>query len=572
MISAFKNLKIRHKIVFLLGVYSLSIVLVVAFVLTQQFNQSLKERIFLQLSSIRTLKEKQVERLLATHLDEIEMLLNNIGNDDYLDALADDKLIHIDSIVVGGTRKAPFPYNRDSVWITDISAQQNDGKVHLAYTVPEDELYYIFYLTPNRLQDILFERTGMGNTGESYIVGDDSYLRTISRFLPDSMPTTIYGHTKAVLNARKKGEGILICNDYRGIEVLSSHGIFNYHGLEWIILSEIDEQEAMLPLAEMHKRVFIITLIIMLVVLVASYAITSVVVNPILKISQIITRIAKGERTQPVQKNSNDEIGALYATLNDFMGVVNRIITFADHISHGQFGDDMPQRGKNDDLVIALNNMKNQLIELKANERLLLLKSQRQLMAGEEKERARLARELHDSIGPLLTNLKLSVQQKQVEGAEDIKRQILHIIDEVRKISFNLMPSVLRDFGLIEAVRNYLQLQFKHTSTKISFMDSREGEANISMELSLNIYRIIQEAVHNIIKYAQASEVKLSITEFENQIHIFISDNGTGFDPQTIKKGNGLLNMQERARMFNGHFELQSDNSGTTIEVEFTTT
>ncbi len=569
MLKRFRNLKIRYKIALLLGTFTVSIILIVAFILTQQFKSALKERIFLQLTSIRTLKSLQVERLLESHIDEIETLLKNLDNAAYLNALADDKFIHIDSIIIGEVFDAPVDYHRDSIIIQDLSASQNDMLIHLAYYVPYEDAAYVFYLTPGRLQDILFERTGMGNSGETYIVGHDKTMRTPSRFFVDSIPSQIPVNTLAVKNAIAKQEGTLLCNDYRNISVLSSHATFNYHGLSWIILSEMDESEAMLPVKKMTKRAYLVTFFIMILVFAISFLVANYIVKPLLDVKAVITRIAKGERTTLIHVKRKDEIGDLFGTINGFMSAIESIIHFANEISNGKFGADMPVRSEQDELVNALNNMKNQLIQLKENERLLLLKNQRQLVAGEEQERARLSRELHDSIGPLLTNIKLSVQQKPSNDADDLKQQIVHIIEEVRKISFNLMPAVLRDFGLIEAVRNYLKIQFKQTSIQVDFRESKEVDQAIHHELALNIYRIIQEATHNIIKYANATLVRLSITQFENQIAIFISDNGNGFNPVTVEKGNGLINMKERVKMFNGLWDIHSNENGTSIEVEF---
>lgn len=574
IIRSIRNLKIRYKIAFILNVFSILIIGIVSVVHTLQFKEALQDRIFLQLTSIRHLKTIQISNLLDNHLHEIERMLDHIDNEAYLDALAEDEFVHIDSIVIANDEAETHPYTRDSVTIIDISEQIQDGKIHLEYSVQDSNVLYLFYSTPRKIQQILFERTGMGATGETYIVGADRYLRTVSRFFPDSIPSQLASTTDAVSFAFSEGEeGSRIHLDYRGKEVLSSYAPFYYKGLKWVILSEIDKVEALEPMRQMEQRIYGLAVLIFMVVFLVSNFLAQLIVKPILKVQMVLHKISLGEKTEVEKWKGKDEIGDLFNTLETVVQVSDHIIVFANHIAQGTFDKDMSMRGEKDELVEALNNMKYQLIDLKERERTLILKNQRQLVAGEEKERTRLSRELHDSIGPLLTNLKLMVEQSKSTGkdAPEITALIRHIIEEVRKISVNLMPSVLKDFGLVPAVENFLKLQFSASPIKITFQSSAENENTMPHEIALNIFRIIQEAMNNAIKYSEATEIQLSVTEFENQVNVFIHDNGKGFDPHTVRMGNGLINMKERVNMFNGHWELHSNTNGTTIELEILT-
>lgn len=574
IIRSIRNLKIRYKIAFILNVFSILIIGIVSVVHTLQFKEALQDRIFLQLTSIRHLKTIQISNLLDNHLHEIERMLDHIDNEAYLDALAEDEFVHIDSIVIANDEAETHPYTRDSVTIIDISEQIQDGKIHLEYSVQDSNVLYLFYSTPRKIQQILFERTGMGATGETYIVGADRYLRTVSRFFPDSIPSQLASTTDAVSFAFSEGEeGSRIHLDYRGKEVLSSYAPFYYKGLKWVILSEIDKVEALEPMRQMEQRIYGLAVLIFMVVFLVSNFLAQLIVKPILKVQMVLHKISLGEKTEVEKWKGKDEIGDLFNTLETVVQVSDHIIVFANHIAQGTFDKDMSMRGEKDELVEALNNMKYQLIDLKERERTLILKNQRQLVAGEEKERTRLSRELHDSIGPLLTNLKLMVEQSKStsKDAPEITALIRHIIEEVRKISVNLMPSVLKDFGLVPAVENFLKLQFSASPIKITFQSSAENENTMPHEIALNIFRIIQEAMNNAIKYSEATEIQLSVTEFENQVNVFIHDNGKGFDPHTVRMGNGLINMKERVNMFNGHWELHSNTNGTTIELEILT-
>ncbi|MCU4162965.1 sensor histidine kinase [Carboxylicivirga caseinilyticus] len=570
MIKRIRNLSIRFKIALLLSSFALLIISLVSVVLAQQFKNALQDRILLQLSSIRHLKTIQIERILSSHVQEINTMLSHINNSEYLDALAADRFIHIDSIIINHELKELNNWKNDTILIEDISPQINDGKLHLAYHTSHNNLIYTFYSTPQAIQNVLFERTGMGESGETYIVGSDGYLRSQSRFWIDTLPTQIYSKTQAFNLSLKVREGTTRHTDYRNIEVFSSFSSFSYHGLHWVILSEIDVKEALLPLKDMEHRIYIISAIIAIGILILSNFLAWYIVHPVIKVEKALTKISKGEKTNIPRYRNKDEIGSLFSTLALLITNTEQIIDFANHIANSQFNRTMVLRSNNDRLVNSLNYMKDQLIEIQERERQLQNKSQRLLMAGEEAERDRLSKELHDSVGPLLTNLKLIISQNDAPK-EVIAQRVQNIIEEVRKISVNLMPSVLKDFGLTAAVQSFIDQLPMSDTCHISYIYDKDEESTIPLNIALNAFRIIQESVNNALKHANATEIKLSITEFTNQVNIFIADNGTGFEPNKVSLGNGLMNIKERVQLFNGHMEIISGNDGTTIEVEFET-
>lgn len=570
MLKKLQNLRIRFKIALLLNTFALVIITLVTVVLAQQFKSALQERILLQLSSIRQLKTVQIKKVLDNHVHEIETMLTHLEDSAYLDALAADQFIHIDSIIINYELMEESEKTLNSIQINDISSDIQDGKIHLAYHVPNNQLVYTFFSTPLSIQNILFERTGMGETGETYIIGQDGYLRSQSRFLTDSLPTTIKSMTAAYYTALSDGQGVTQHLDYRQVPVFSSFSTFTYLDLKWVILSEIDVEEALLPLKAMEQRIYLISAFIAIAIFLISPLLAWYIVNPVIKVKRALTLISKGEKTNIPYYHSKDEIGELFKTLESFITTSEEIIDFANHIANGELNETMIMRGSNDRLVSSLNNMKNQLIQIQDRERQLQIKSQRLLMAGEEKERGRISKELHDSIGPLLTNLKLLVTQEDI-NSKALGNRVQAIIEEVRKISVNLMPSVLKDFGLVAAVQSFLALLPASDANRISFSFDREEGSNIPLDISLNAFRIIQESINNALKHAEASEIKLSITEFINQINIFIADNGVGFNVDNVPLGNGLLNIKERVHIFNGLLNIASGKNGTTIEIEFET-
>ncbi|TLX73061.1 HAMP domain-containing protein [Labilibacter sediminis] len=570
MLKRIRNLSIRSKIALMLNTFALFIIASISVVLAQQFKGALQDRIMLQLSSIRHLKTIQIQKILDGHIREINTMLTHIDDSDYLDALAMDQLVHIDSIVINHELSEQIVLENDSILIEDISAEINDARLHLVYHLAHQKLIYSFYSSPQSIQNVLYERTGMGESGETYIVGEDGYLRTQSRFLIDTIPTLINSKTEAFIATQNKNNGVIRHLDYRGIEVFSSYASFHYHGLKWVILSEIDVDEALLPLKVMERRIYIISALIAIVIFLLSSGLAWYIVNPVLKVQKALHHISRGEKTTIPQYHPKDEIGNLFTTLESLIHNTEEIIGFANHIAAGNLNQSMVPRSSDDRLVGSLNNMKDQLVEIQERERQVQARSQRLLMAGEEKERSRLSKELHDSIGPLLTNLKLLLLQDDTEKSM-VQERVQYLIEEVRKISVNLMPSVLKDFGLTAATQSFIDLLPKTDAYQISFSFDRDQHSKIPLDLALNAFRIIQESINNAIKHAKASEIKLSITEFVDQVNIYIADNGVGFDKDNVSFGNGLINIKERVHMFNGHLDITSDRNGTVIEIEFET-
>jgi signal transduction histidine kinase len=201
------------------------------------------------------------------------------------------------------------------------------------------------------------------------------------------------------------------------------------------------------------------------------------------------------------------------------------------------------------------------------------------LMEGQENERKRLALDLHDGIGQMLTGLRLHSEkvksfnfasQKQAKSFEELQNLIQETIETTRTVSFNLAPSVLSDFGVIPAIRILAEKVTKMSEITIDFQEIRLPRLNEGIETCL--YRITQEAIHNAVKYSKSSLITIQLFNNERVVELIISDNGKGFDLSAVRKtlgGSGLKNMQARAELLNGSFKIQSKvGKGTNIKVE----
>ncbi|NOQ70917.1 MAG: sensor histidine kinase [Crocinitomix sp.] len=196
---------------------------------------------------------------------------------------------------------------------------------------------------------------------------------------------------------------------------------------------------------------------------------------------------------------------------------------------------------------------------------------------SQEAERNRIAKELHDEIGAMLTTTKLYAGQinPQLSNTKlnvvTDKMNLLFddMIQNTRRISQDLRPVILEKLGLIEGIENLigtinetgkLTVVFKQTTIQIS-----------DKQMELNVYRIIQELLNNALKHAEASEVEISLVTVEDINKLHYRDNGKGIDHIKLRQkiGIGLKNMESRVSILNGTLHFNPVNKGTEIEIEF---
>lgn len=231
---------------------------------------------------------------------------------------------------------------------------------------------------------------------------------------------------------------------------------------------------------------------------------------------------------------------------------------------------------------IALANA--QLYEnLLSREKEMEMLSGARVMAQEE-ERRRIAREIHDSLGQMLTAIKFNVEiLEDAAGLQleddrkrmvDIKSLLDNAMAEAREISYNLMPSVLVDFGLVPALQ-FLAEQFSKSNELTVEVHTNGVESRLDPSIEVGLFRIAQEALNNIAKHADAHQINVQLIGDSNSIKLIIEDDGKGFhtsrfEPRSGQRhGMGLVSMRERAASFNGVLVLDSrPGHGTEIIVE----
>jgi signal transduction histidine kinase len=199
----------------------------------------------------------------------------------------------------------------------------------------------------------------------------------------------------------------------------------------------------------------------------------------------------------------------------------------------------------------------------------------RQLIQAQERERKRIASELHDGLAQTIGVVKYRIEDSVAslarlypdidlsifDGAVD---EIKHLVEEVRRISGNLSPSMLEDFG-IQVALEWLCKEFKNQNRGLEVNCSmRIGEGDTPELVKVAIYRVVQEALNNITKHSSATKVEASLEQSNNVVELVISDNGCGFELKETqrgydgKSGHGLRNMRERVEATGGTFDLKS--------------
>jgi two-component system, NarL family, sensor kinase len=196
------------------------------------------------------------------------------------------------------------------------------------------------------------------------------------------------------------------------------------------------------------------------------------------------------------------------------------------------------------------------------------------LIEGEEKERKRIAQELHDGLNGDLSAIKYRLTTFEESGLSAIDTEnlnkVINMIDDscaqVRNISHNLMPSSILEYGLIETIREYCLKINTHEHFHIDFQFFG-NYLSLSKKTETVIYRIIQELVTNILKHSKATEALIQFNYREDELFITVEDNGIGFDKNVISKGIGHQNIQTRIDFLNAQINVDSSSTGTSYTI-----
>jgi PAS domain S-box-containing protein len=668
---------------------------------------ALVESTYNQLNSLRTMEQKKVESFFRDRIqelsvfsgsDDIKLLLNDFEKNDKSPSIVTldygasfrDRFVNSDKyfnslFLIHSSGKYYKLYSSisaktkaDSISLTDMEMTLRNVQKSKKPVVMEVKNHYddlpsvyiglpVFYnndslnvgcliceLNTKALNDIIFTDSPencYGQTCESYLVSNDSIVLSNSKFNNNSVYKTKIT-SDAFLKASKGVIGNIECVDYRNAEVYSSFSRININGLNWVIIAEIDQDEAMASVYKLLKEILLISLAIGLLVVLFTFIITKKFTKPIIILKRAAEKIGEGEFDTYVSTASKDEIGMLTDTFNimaeklkqqtnqlkereqrlehfydatidgiilhdegtpllinhavsimtgfkedelfrlkikDFIDVKDQKLDFKvilvpvtyETTCKRKFGKRLPVEVQEksieykDKMVKALvirDITKRVAVEEQLeNER---LKSFAWVIDGQEIERQRLSREMHDGLGQSLIAIKLrlegaidSADAKTGKMINEIRSMFNNAIDEVRRISNDLMPTGLQEFGIENALRKLCSKLNENEGIEVLFY-AENIPPKIGTKTTLYLYRISQEALTNSLKHAQASQISVSLYADENFIDLIVADDGKGFIFDMTHKyvGNGLYNMSERVSMLGGTYEVKSEiGKGTMI-------
>ena len=198
--------------------------------------------------------------------------------------------------------------------------------------------------------------------------------------------------------------------------------------------------------------------------------------------------------------------------------------------------------------------------------------SLRRVVAGQEVERRRLARELHDETGQALTSILLglrAVEEANNTNVDDLRELVVATLQDVRRLAVQLRPKALDDFGLVPALERLVEM-FSESSGIAAELEAQLGGKRLPNDVETTIYRIVQEAMTNVVKHAGATNVSILLVRRGSVVTVVVEDNGSGFDVATVRDDSlGLEGMRERAELHEGRLTVEtSPGAGTTLRIE----
>ncbi|MFH0893715.1 MAG: HAMP domain-containing protein [Bacteroidota bacterium] len=589
-------MKIRHTITKKLVVYYLllNIIAIAGMSLYSYFSarDALISRTMEQLNSVRFEKKTMVERFFVDRQHDIEFfseskeassILNKIYSDQIFQNNSQDSLTsgaffsffdstrYFKSIIISDTagnmlrhafrenHKSTLSIPADQVSqplhvmlqkissakktiLQDYTMDPGNGEPAITIGTPietsdKKQGFLIMEISIEAINAIMFNtnpHNGLGKTGEAYLVGSDHLMRSNSRFHSNSIFKTKV-NTEGVTLAFSGQPGVKTIRDYRNIRVFSSFCKLDIAGLDWAILAEIDEEEAMVSITEIRDNIIYLGILISILMFGVVYAISLRISLPIRKLSDATEKIADGDYSQQLTIPSKDEVGTLTSSFN--------------RMSH---------------------ELHQKSLELE-EERVKRLSS---MIDGQEIERQRLSRELHDGLGQSLLAIRMKLERMDSPSEEKISmllKETLALtsetIQEVRHISNDLMPGVLSELNISQALAFLCRDFEKNSSIKVQ-LETESIPENLPSKIRIYLYRIAQEALNNIAKHSGAKSAQIRLYKDEEEIRMTISDAGTGFDKLQKKSGNGLVNINERIRILNGEFFIESSpEKGTRLMI-----
>ncbi len=332
----------------------------------------------------------------------------------------------------------------------------------------------------------------------------------------------------------------------------------------WAVAVRQAESEAFGPVVALGQNMLLVGSVLLGLALLFAWGVARSVRRPVAVLTGAAERIANGNLEAPIPALGEDEVGRLGRSFEHMRVALKRSI---DEV--GRVNIELDQRVRE-----RTRELEDLYRQLQAREQLrgqLLAR----VIGAQEEERKRLARELHDETSQTLSALAMRLETAVAAFPDDLSRQRLieardltvRTLDELHRLIYDLRPSVLDDLGLLSAIRWYAERHLEALGVTVHWEFSGH-ERRLQPEIETALFRVVQEAITNIAKYAHAETVLIQCVLKDDSISIEIEDDGDGFDPATVpmpgrpsleagtgreaRRGLGLMGMHERVELLGG--------------------
>ncbi len=276
----------------------------------------------------------------------------------------------------------------------------------------------------------------------------------------------------------------------------------------------------------------------------AASLLTWLLTRPLLELVALAERVGQGDYSLSVRRWADDEVGALQDAFNRMVAQLRRA---------------EQERAERE-------RLRQEYLE--------------RVIAAQEDERKRIARELHDEMGQALASILLGLRNvetaptpaDQEQRLQDLRAVAMGALDRVRHLAFDLRPKLLDDLGLVPALKRYASMYQERFNIETTVQALGLDGIRLSPELEITVYRVVQEALTNAAKYANCRHISIVLQVRNRVLSVIVEDDGQGFDIGRVLKAGpgsthlGLYGMRERAELMGGTLEIESqEGSGTTV-------
>ncbi len=346
----------------------------------------------------------------------------------------------------------------------------------------------------------------------------------------------------------------------------------------WGISIRQPEEEAFAAVAALRRRIVWLGPVLLAVALLFAWGAARSVRKPLAVLTEAAERIASGEMASPIPPLGEDEVGRLGRSLEGMR------VTLKESLE-GVARANRELEARVEERTRELERLYRELREREEARGQLL----RKVISAQEEERKRIARELHDDTSQALAALVMGLETALAplppsgsrERLEEVKTLAVRTLEEVHRLIFDLRPSVLDDLGLLSAIRWYAERSLEPRGIAVRCEFSGPGTPaegvgeRLPPQVETALFRVVQEAITNIVKHAEAETVLIQCTLREGTLTIEIEDDGKGFDPSEPAgpvgggRGLGLLGMRERVELLGGTVQIESSpGHGTRIALK----